>query len=99
MDSHHLDALVFPQALSETPLLDSGEFITPTNISPINIAGLPVICVPAGYYPSGTPFGIVFIGRLWDESSLLALAYDWEQHVHARRPPTLINRLDSNKGT
>jgi aspartyl-tRNA(Asn)/glutamyl-tRNA(Gln) amidotransferase subunit A len=99
MAKHHLDALVFPQALSETPLLDSGEYITPTNISPINIAGLPVICVPAGYYPSGTPFGIVFIGRLWDESALLGLADDWEQHVHARRPPTLINRLNSNEGT
>jgi Asp-tRNA(Asn)/Glu-tRNA(Gln) amidotransferase A subunit family amidase len=92
MDSHHLDALVFPQALSETPLLASDANIIPTSVSPINIAGLPVICVPAGYYPSGTPFGIVFIGRLWDEAALLGLAYDWERQVHARRSPTLIAR-------
>jgi Asp-tRNA(Asn)/Glu-tRNA(Gln) amidotransferase A subunit family amidase len=90
MDRHHLDALVFPQALSESPMLASDQNILPTSVSPINIAGLPLIGVPAGYYVSGTPFGIVIIGRLWSEAELLGLAYDWERHFHARKVPNLI---------
>ena len=90
MERHRLDALAFPQALSESPLLASDQNILPTSVSSINIAGLPLISVPAGDYASGTPFGIVIIGRLWSEAELLGLAYDWERHVHARKVPNLI---------
>jgi Asp-tRNA(Asn)/Glu-tRNA(Gln) amidotransferase A subunit family amidase len=90
MERHRLDALAFPQALSESPLLASDQNILPTSVSSINIAGLPLISVPAGDYASGTPFGIVIIGRLWSEAELLGLAYDWERHVHARTVPNLI---------
>jgi Asp-tRNA(Asn)/Glu-tRNA(Gln) amidotransferase A subunit family amidase len=93
MDRARIDVLVFPQSLAEPPLLDSDANIIPTSISPINIAGLPLIVVPAGSYASGTPFGIVFIGRLWSEPTLLGLAHDWQQHVHARKTPVLSNAL------
>lgn len=90
MKRERLDALVFPQALAETPLLSSDVNIIPTSVSHINIGGFPAISVPAGYYSSGTPFGVVFIGRLWDEPRLLALAFDYEQHFHARKVPNLV---------
>ncbi|HEX4152649.1 MAG TPA: amidase [Steroidobacteraceae bacterium] len=90
MNREHLDALVFPQSLAEAPLLASDVNIIPTSVSHINIGGFPAISVPAGYYSSGTPFGIVIIGRLWDEPRILALAFDYEQHVRARKAPDLV---------
>jgi amidase len=92
MDRHQLDALVFPQSLSEAPLLLSDASIIPTSISPINIGGFPGVILPAGYYPSGTPFGIVIVGRLWDEARVLRLAYAYEQQTRARRTPKLVLR-------
>ena len=92
MDGHQLDALVFPQSLSEAPLLLSDANIMPTSISPINIGGFPGISLPAGYYPSGTPFGIIILGRLWDEARALRLAYAYEQQTRARRTPKLVLR-------
>jgi aspartyl-tRNA(Asn)/glutamyl-tRNA(Gln) amidotransferase subunit A len=92
MDSHRLDALVFPQSLSEAPPLFSEINIIPTSISPINIGGFPGVTVPAGYYPSGTPFGIIIVGRLWDEARVLRLAYAYEQRTRARRTPKLVLR-------
>ena len=31
----------------------------------LNIAGLPAVTTPAGYYVSGAPFEIIFLGKLW----------------------------------
>jgi len=104
LDRHRLDALIFPQSLSEAPLLLSDANIIPTSISPINIGGFPGVSVPAGHYPSGTPFGIIIIGRLWDEAKLLRLAYAYEQRTRARKAPKLflrpaeLNHLESNTG-
>lgn len=95
MNQMRVDALIFPHSLSEAPLLTSSEAFLPTSVSQINIGGFPGISVPAGYYRSGTPFGIIIIGRLWDEPRLLAYAYDFEQHVHARRPPLLVAKPGS----
>lgn len=91
MDRQHLDALVFPQALYETPRLDTDTNIIPTTVSQINIAGLPLVGVPAGSYASGSPFGIVIVGRLWSEPLLLGLATDWERHSPPRRAPALMS--------
>jgi len=78
--------------VGEAPLLVSDANIIPTSVSPINIGGFPGISVPGGYYPSGTPFGIIILGRLWDEARLLRVAYAYEQLTHARITPKLILR-------
>lgn len=90
MDRHRLDALVFPQSIAEPPLLHSEEFGYQTTVSQINIGGFPAIIVPAGNYPSGTPFAAIFVGRLWDEARLLGLAFAYEQQTHMRRAPVLV---------
>ncbi len=90
MDRHQLDALVFPQPIGEPLPLRSEDFNEQTTVSQINIGGFPAVSVPAGYYASGTPFGIVIVGRLWDEANLLRLAHAYEQQTHLRRPPTLV---------
>ncbi len=90
MTRYELDALLFPHALSEAPLLNDSSNIIPTTVSAINIGGFPAVTTPAGRYPSGTPFGIVWVGRLWDEANLLALAYAFEQTVPGHRKPELV---------
>jgi amidase len=84
-----LDALVFPQMRCELPALYSGETIQETTVGEINIAGLPGVTVPAGYYRSGSPFGLIFVGRAWDEAQLLAFAYAYEVATNHRRIPKL----------
>ncbi|MER9134559.1 amidase [Mesorhizobium sp. M0768] len=85
---YQLDACVFPQMLQELPLLN-GERIRATTVNEINIAGLPGVTVPAGYYASGSPFGLIFVGRMWSEAELLAYAYAYESATRHRKIPTL----------
>ncbi len=86
---HQLDALVFPQMREELPFLNSDGVINETTVSEINIAGMPVVTIPAGYYDSGAPFNLVFVGKLWSEADLLALAYDYEKATNHRKAPAL----------
>jgi Asp-tRNA(Asn)/Glu-tRNA(Gln) amidotransferase A subunit family amidase len=90
MTEYALDALVFPQMRCELPALHGKETIQETTVGEINIAGLPGVTVPAGYYASGSPFGVIFVGRQWDEPALIGFAYAYEQATHHRKAPTLI---------
>jgi Asp-tRNA(Asn)/Glu-tRNA(Gln) amidotransferase A subunit family amidase len=87
-----LDALVFPQMRDPLPALRGTEMIHETTVSEINIAGLPGVTVPAGYYASGAPFGVIFVGRMWSEADLLAFAYAYECATNHRRAPRLEGR-------
>ena len=89
MSRERLDALVFPQMRDALGPLHGPAPIHETVVSEINIAGLPALTIPAGYYGSGAPFGLVFVGRMWSEADLLALAYDYECATHHRRAPVL----------
>lgn len=91
-DQHELDALVFPQMREEIPGLHSGETIQETTVGELNIAGLPAITVPAGYYASGAPFEIIFLGKLWSEPSLIGHAFAYEQ-VTLHRKPAIFGSL------
>ncbi|OJU81310.1 MAG: hypothetical protein BGO11_08985 [Solirubrobacterales bacterium 70-9] len=83
MDENHLDALVFPQTTQALGKL-WGESIDLTTVSAINVAGLPLVVIPAGHYPSGKPFALVFVGKLWSEARLIGYAYDYEQAAPGR---------------
>ncbi|WP_043287498.1 amidase [Paraburkholderia oxyphila] len=89
-DKADLDAVVYPQMRCELPLLHSGETIQETTVGEINIAGLPGVTVPAGYYASGSPFSLIFVGRQWAEAELVALAYAYEQATNHRKSPRLL---------
>ncbi len=89
MDRERLDALVFPQMRDALPPLHGGEPIHETTVCEINIAGLPGVTIPAGYYASGAPFNLIFVGRLWSEATLLSLAYDYECATRHRVAPIL----------
>ena len=84
--AHDLDGLVYPQMLNELPELHSGEAVRETTVGELNIAGIPGITVPAGYYASGAPFGLIFLGLQWSEAELLNQAHAYEQATRHRQP-------------
>jgi aspartyl-tRNA(Asn)/glutamyl-tRNA(Gln) amidotransferase subunit A len=52
---------------------------------PANFTGLPAISIPCGFTRDGLPIGLQFIGRAFQESSLLRIAYSYER-ANDRRP-------------
>jgi amidase len=55
--------------------------------SPAAVAGYPNLSLPVGLTAAGTPAGIWMYGGFLHDVKLLALAYDLEQELQARRPP------------
>jgi amidase len=59
--------------------------------------GYPLVCVPAGYSEHGVidpdgdsakgPFGVIFSGTAFSESTLIKLAYGYEQATKHRVRP------------
>ena len=84
-----LDAVIFPQMRTALAPLHGGDIIHETTVCEINIAGLPGVTVPAGYYASGAPFCLIVVGHQWAEADLLAYAYAYEQFSRHRRAPNL----------
>lgn len=82
---HELDGLVYPQMLRELPGLHSGDAILETTVGELNIAGIPGVAVPAGYYASGAPFELIFLGKQWSEPLLIQCAYAYEQGTLHRK--------------
>ena len=54
----------------------------------LNLAGLPGLCVPAGFSSDGLPLGMQVFGRAWEEETLLrvASAYQDSTDFHLKRP-------------
>jgi aspartyl-tRNA(Asn)/glutamyl-tRNA(Gln) amidotransferase subunit A len=55
---------------------------------PANLTGFPAISVPCGFTQGGLPVGLQLIGRPFAESTVLQLAYAYEQETtwHQRQP-------------
>jgi aspartyl-tRNA(Asn)/glutamyl-tRNA(Gln) amidotransferase subunit A len=53
-----------------------------------NLAGLPALSLPCGFDNDGLPIGMQIIGKSFDESTILNLAYAYEQTTdwHKRKP-------------
>jgi aspartyl-tRNA(Asn)/glutamyl-tRNA(Gln) amidotransferase subunit A len=85
-----LDGFVFPQLRDALPPRDGADVLHETTVCEINIAGLPGVTVPAGYYEGGAPFNLIFVGRQFSEGALLGMAYDYEQAMGYREAPVLV---------
>ncbi len=60
-----------------------------------NLTGHPVVVVPNGFKDSGSPTSISFLGNLFDEGSILAVAAAYQEATsfNKKRPPS-FNRTD-----
>ena len=95
LDRLHLDAFVYPSAQMPPPdetMPQNGELSSGphSNTGWVNRIGVPAIVVPAGFYPSGLPFGLELSARPWHDGDLLGLAFSYEQSTHLRHPPILV---------
>jgi amidase len=58
---------------------------------PMDLAGVPAICLPCGFSPDGLPYSLQFTGRRLSEAMLCRVAYAYEQATdwRERHPPIL----------
>jgi Asp-tRNA(Asn)/Glu-tRNA(Gln) amidotransferase A subunit family amidase len=75
-------------ALSDVDVLVSPSFGNDTLLL-TNLTGHPCVVLPNGFREDGTPVSLSFIGRLFGEAELLAVAkaYQDATDFHTRRPP------------
>lgn len=100
LDREQLDALVFPFKTFSIPTLGADWSKTHSENPLHAYTGLPALIVPAGFTASdGMPFGLMFLGRPWSESKLLALGYGYEQATQHRRAPATTPPLPGESFT
>ena len=103
LDSLNLDSFLFPTVDTfARPALgvDDPTFVNPPGNPPARQAlfasstGLPDVTVPAGFGSQNLPVTLSFTGRPYSESTLLGLAYSFEQATMFREPPALVPALE-----
>ncbi|MCA1756298.1 MAG: amidase [Bacteroidales bacterium] len=91
MDSLELDAIVYPtwnnkpariDRFQEDYLGDNSQVIAPHT-------GQPAFTVPMGFTEGNLPAGIQFLGRMYDEPTLIRLTFSYEQATLHRRSPQM----------
>jgi amidase len=93
MADNRLDALVYPTCQVVPPTredTDSGLWNTlnfPTNTVIGSQTWMPAITVPAGFTEAGLPVGMEVLARPYDEPTMFAVAYGFEQVAGHRRQP------------
>lgn len=88
MAEHDLDALIYPTSAEPAGKIGEGQNSGVNNrLSPFS--GFPAITVPAGFTNGGLPVGVEFLGKAFDEGTLIKLAYSYEQGTLHRKAPTL----------
>lgn len=91
MDSLHLDAIVYPSWNQPPARIDffQEEYKGDNNQVIAPHTGQPAFTVPMGSSGGGLPVGIQFLGRMFSETTLIRLAYGYEQGTKHRVPPPL----------
>ena len=95
MDSLDVDVLVYPSW--NFPPAKIGDFDGYKGDNSQIIAphtGQPAFTVPMGYTYNNLPAGLQFLGRMYDEPTLIKYTYAYEQATKHRKPPKGFIKLD-----
>lgn len=87
---HDLDAIVCPNVQTLPPTaeaLRAGEWSPPMNPLIASQTRCPAMSVPAGLTDDGLPVGVELIGKPYDESTLIEMAYAYERAAEPRVGP------------
>jgi amidase len=98
MADHKLDAIVHKAVEHQPTLIKDGinpPFVDQKGAPVINtfLVFVPSIVVPAGFTSDNLPAGITFLGRPYDDATMIKFAYAYEQATHHRRPPATVTPL------
>lgn len=88
MEKADVDVLVYPTwnnpprrlADERSPAGDNSQLIPPHT-------GMPAFTVPMGFSRGNLPAGLQIVGKLFDEPTLIRIAYAYERATQHRRPP------------
>jgi amidase len=88
MERDRVDAIVYPTwsnaprkvGDTKTPAGDNSQVLSPQT-------GFPAITVPMGFTYDVLPAGLTFLGKLFDEPTLIKYAFAYEQATKHRHPP------------
>jgi amidase len=94
MAQHHVDAIVYPTWSNaprkvgdgRSPAGDNSQVLSPQT-------GFPAITVPMGYTYDVLPAGLTFLGKTFDEGTLIKYAYAYEQATKHRHAPSKFPAL------
>lgn len=94
MQKENLDAFILPVA-SFPPKLNGDRNVTPPGATTWIASGLhwPAAVVPMGYTYEDLPSGLQIVGRPWTETTLIEIAYAFEQATNHRHPPSTVPPL------
>jgi Asp-tRNA(Asn)/Glu-tRNA(Gln) amidotransferase A subunit family amidase len=69
------------------------------NLLTTNLTGHPCVVLPDGFTAPGEPHSVTFIGRLYDEATLLgvARAYQEATDFHRRHPVPFVTASPANR--
>lgn len=98
MDKHRLGAIVYPTW--NNPPAKVGDFKGYKGDNSQIIAphtGQPAFTVPMGFTYENLPAGLQFLGRMFDEPTLITYTYAYEQGTKHRKPPIKFSGSSSPK--
>ena len=94
MDKYHVGAIIYPTW--NNPPAKVGDFSGYKGDNSQVIAphtGQPAFSIPMGFTYDHLPAGLQFLGRMFDEPTLIKFAYSYEQGTQHRKPPALFPEL------
>lgn len=96
MAAANVDVLAYPTIL-QPPVIWGAEPFGTATCGMSASTGLPALALPLGLSRDFLPVGLDLLGKPFDESRLLNLAYDWERTAHPRVPPLSTPALIDRK--